>query len=41
MCLQVMDLETKLSEVQREVVEGGATRKSRSASDWIPRPPEK
>ncbi|XP_019850069.1 PREDICTED: lissencephaly-1 homolog [Amphimedon queenslandica] len=38
---KVMDLETKLSEVQREVVEGGATRKSRSAADWIPRPPEK
>ena len=38
---QIMDLETKLSEVQKEVVEGGATRKSRLATDWIPRPPER
>lgn len=39
---KVMDLEKKLSEVQKEVVEGGgATRKSRSATDWIPRPPER
>ena len=37
-----MDLEKKLSEVQKEVVEGGgATRKSRLATDWIPRPPER
>lgn len=36
-----MDLETKLSEVQKEVVEGGATRKSRLSTDWIPRPPER
>lgn len=38
---KVMDLEAKLSEMQKEVVEGGATRKSRSAADWIPRPPER
>lgn len=36
-----MDLEAKLADVQKEVVEGGATRKTRSAADWIPRPPEK
>lgn len=36
-----MDLENKLSEVQKEVVEGGATRKSRLSTDWIPRPPER
>lgn len=39
---KVMDLEKKLSEVQKEVAEGGgATRKSRLATDWIPRPPER
>jgi platelet-activating factor acetylhydrolase IB subunit alpha len=39
---KVMDLEAKLSDVQKEVLEGGgATRKTRLASDWIPRPPEK
>ncbi len=38
---QVMDLEAKLSEMQMEVVEGGATRKTRLATDWIPRPPER
>ena len=37
----MMDLEAKLMDVQREVTEGGATRKTRSATDWIPRPPEK
>ena len=36
-----MDLEAKLLEVQKDVVEGGATRKSRLATDWIPRPPER
>lgn len=36
-----MDLEQKLSEMQKEVVEGGATRKTRLATDWIPRPPER
>ena len=39
--IQIIDLEAKLSEVQKEVVEGGATRKSRLATDWIPRPPER
>lgn len=39
---KVMDLEVKLSEMQKEVVEGGgATRKTRLATDWIPRPPER
>ena len=36
-----MDLEAKLSDVQKEVLDGGATRKTRLATDWIPRPPEK
>lgn len=38
---QIMDLEAKLLEVQKEVTEGGATRKTRLATDWIPRPPER
>ena len=38
---QVMDLEAKLAEMQKEVSDGGVTRKTRSAVDWIPRPPEK
>jgi len=38
---KVMDLEMKLSEMQKEVVEGGATRKTRLSTDWIPRPPER
>ena len=38
---KVMDLEQKLSELQKECVEGGATRKTRLATDWIPRPPER
>ena len=36
-----MDLESKVAELQKEVSEGGTTRKARSAADWIPRPPEK
>ena len=36
-----MDLEAKLAEMQKEVSDGGVTRKTRSAVDWIPRPPEK
>ena len=36
-----MDLESKVAELQKEVSEGGSTRKTRSAADWIPRPPEK
>jgi platelet-activating factor acetylhydrolase IB subunit alpha len=38
---KIMDLEAKLLEVQKDVVEGGATRKTRLATDWIPRPPER
>lgn len=38
---KVMDLEAKLAEMQKEVSDGGVTRKTRSAVDWIPRPPEK
>ncbi len=36
-----MDLESKVAELQKEVSEGTSTRKTRSAADWIPRPPEK
>lgn len=36
-----MDLESKVSELNKEVTEGGSNKKTRSASDWIPRPPEK
>lgn len=38
---KVMDLEMKLGDMQKEVVEGGATRKTRLSTDWIPRPPER
>lgn len=38
---KVMELESKLSEVQKEVSEGGALRSKRSPGEWIPRPPEK
>ena len=31
----------KLGDMQKEVVEGGATRKTRLSTDWIPRPPER
>lgn len=36
-----MDLESKVVELNKEVSEGGSNKKTRSASDWIPRPPEK
>lgn len=38
---KVMELEAKLSEVQKEVSDGGVTRQKRSPGEWIPRPPEK
>lgn len=38
---KVMELESKLSEAQKEVSEGGALRSKRSPGEWIPRPPEK
>ena len=38
--LQVMDLEAKLSEAEKEF-NTGPTRDKRSPSEWIPRPPER
>lgn len=40
-CLQVMELEGKLSEAEREYIAGAPTRDKRSPTEWIPRPPEK
>jgi len=36
-----MELESKLSEAEKEFIEGAPTRGKRSPSEWIPRPPEK
>lgn len=38
---QVLELESKLSEAEKEYIEGAPTRAKRSPSEWIPRPPEK
>lgn len=38
---QVMELESKLSEAQKEFIEGAPTRGKRTPAEWIPRPPEK
>lgn len=38
---KVMELEAKLSEVQKEASEGGSIKVKRSPGEWIPRPPEK
>lgn len=38
---KVMELEAKLSEAEKEVIEGAPTKAKRTPSDWIPRPPEK
>ncbi|GFS10919.1 lissencephaly-1 homolog [Elysia marginata] len=38
---KVMDLESKLSEVEEEVNNGAPTRDRRSPGEWIPRPPER
>lgn len=38
---KVMELEAKLSEVQKEASEGGPIKAKRSPGEWIPRPPEK
>ena len=42
MC-QVMDLEAKLAETEKEFNTGGGvpSREKRSPTEWIPRPPEK
>lgn len=39
--IQVMELEAKLSEAQKEFMEGAPTRGKRTPAEWIPRPPEK
>jgi len=36
-----MELELKLSEAEKEFIEGAPTRGKRSPTEWIPRPPEK
>ena len=36
-----MELESKLSEAEKEFIEGAPTRGKRLSSEWIPRPPEK
>lgn len=38
---KVMELESKLSEAEKEVIEGAPTKSKRSPGEWIPRPPEK
>ncbi|XP_068633013.1 lissencephaly-1 homolog [Battus philenor] len=38
---KVMELESKLSEAQKEFMEGAPTRGKRTPAEWIPRPPEK
>ncbi|XP_067629095.1 lissencephaly-1 homolog isoform X5 [Eurosta solidaginis] len=38
---KVMELEAKLSEAEKEVIEGAPTKAKRSPGEWIPRPPEK
>ncbi|KAI5637256.1 WD domain, g-beta repeat domain-containing protein [Phthorimaea operculella] len=38
---KVMELESKLSEAQKEFIEGAPTRAKRTPAEWIPRPPEK
>lgn len=38
---KVMELETKLSEAEKEYIAGAPTREKRSPTEWIPRPPEK
>lgn len=39
--LQVNELESKLSEAEKEFISGAPTREKRSPGEWIPRPPEK
>lgn len=38
---KVLDLEAKLAETQKEVIEGAPTKVDRKPGEWIPRPPEK
>lgn len=39
--LQVMELEAKLAEAEKEFIAGAPTREKRSPTEWIPRAPEK
>lgn len=36
-----MELEAKLTEAEKEVIEGAPTKNKRTPGEWIPRPPEK
>ncbi|KAG9509179.1 Lissencephaly-1-like protein [Fragariocoptes setiger] len=38
---KIMDLESKLSEAEKEFIGGAPTRDKRSPTEWIPRPPER
>uniref|UniRef100_A0A1B0D7I1 PAC1-like LisH-like dimerisation domain-containing protein n=1 Tax=Phlebotomus papatasi TaxID=29031 RepID=A0A1B0D7I1_PHLPP len=38
---KVMELEAKLSEVEKEALDGAPTKSKRTPGEWIPRPPEK
>lgn len=38
---KVMELESKLSEAEKEFIDGAPTRGKRSPTEWIPRPPER
>lgn len=38
---KVMELEAKLSEVEKEAIDGAPTKAKRTPGEWIPRPPEK
>lgn len=38
---KVMELEAKLTEAEKEVIEGAPTKNKRTPGEWIPRPPEK
>lgn len=38
---KVMELEAKLSEAEKEVIDGAPPKSKRSPGEWIPRPPEK
>lgn len=39
--IQVIDLEAKLAETEKEINSGGPTKDKRTPAEWIPRPPEK
>ncbi|UYV66934.1 PAFAH1B1 [Cordylochernes scorpioides] len=39
--LQVLDLEAKLADAEKEYIAGAPSREKRSPAEWIPRPPER